>query len=253
MRSSSSSSQAAWPSSRRSSSGPLVGQGGLRGLLQQFEQRRRIACRACSASKGSRPARWHRPIHRCGSASRDRGSAATARGPNGGGSASSRFLRARRAPEPLSSPVAGAASPDRLPRRQVGRDLGGAPGAILVGHARHPRHLDRDPEPLPGAPPALIPCQRAADGDAACVKPDERASATSVRCQPRHHLLPGLRVDLAPGPGQVGTTELHVLAVADRQVVIDLQLDLALSVTAVLLLGLGARCGCSPPRCQWRS
>src|SRR5690606_5315061 len=90
------------------------------------------------------------------------------------------------------------------------------PSCVLADSRSHDRH----------------PSRRDADKAASCAE-----CQLAIRFD--HHFLPGLKVYLAPGFGQLGDAGLKMLASADGQMIIGPDLGFAVGAGAVVVFGPG--------------
>src|SRR5690606_30553235 len=87
---------------------------------------------------------------------------------------------------------------------------------------------------------SVDPGQRATQRDTARIELDETAAGLEGEFDTclDHHLLPGLEVNLAAGPGQLCVAQLDVLIDGYGQVVLRLDLHLSLAGNGQVLFGL---------------
>src|SRR5690554_6633828 len=92
---------------------------------------------------------------------------------------------------------------------------------------------------FPRTPSCVLADSRSHDRHPSRRYADKAAARTECQLAIRfdHHFLPGLQMYLAPGFGQLGDAGLKMLASADGQMVISLDLGPAVGVSAVVLLG----------------
>src|SRR5690554_2026497 len=108
-----------------------------------------------------------------------------------------------------------------------------------VRFTRTLRQLDCQPRTPPSRTTGVDPDARAAEGNAAGVEFEEGAAAFGgqLHAGVDHHFVPGVVVDFLSGLDELAPAQLNVLVARDGQVVIGLDLGLAVGVGGVVFLG----------------
>lgn len=114
-----------------------------------------------------------------------------------------------------------------------------APSLILIGRPRQYRWFDLDTAAFTRCTAGIDLRQRTNQGDAARVEFDEAAAGFEgqLGASLDDHFLPGFEVDLLAGFGQLRAAEFKVLALADGEVVVGFDLDLALAGDGQVFFG----------------
>jgi hypothetical protein len=114
-----------------------------------------------------------------------------------------------------------------------------AASLIAVRSVGQYRRRDRDAAACTGAAAGIDLRQWAAEGDAAGVEFDEAAAGFEGQLGAGFddHLLSGFEVNLLAGFGQLRAAEFKVLALADGEVVVGFDLDLALAGDGQVFFG----------------